>query len=120
MPVRSLMTASQRRAPQRRRHGAVGADMQGENVCTAESMNSDFSDLFLWCVASRPRRRVVGDPRGRACFVIGRAGFAKISAVEGIRLKPAMIKRAAKAAAKGLSAEECRLTIVRSYRKGLA
>ncbi|WP_298243437.1 hypothetical protein [uncultured Bradyrhizobium sp.] len=50
-------------------------------------------------------------------FVIGRASFAKISAVEGIRLKPAMTKRAAEAAAKGLSAEEYRRTILRSYRK---
>ena len=51
-------------------------------------------------------------------FVIGRASFAKISAVEGIRLKPAMKKRATEAATQGLSAEEYRRTIVRSYRKG--
>ncbi len=49
-------------------------------------------------------------------FAIGRAGFAKISAVEGIRLKPAMEKRAAEAASKGLSAEEYRKVIVRAYR----
>ncbi|RTM08088.1 MAG: hypothetical protein EKK33_29245 [Bradyrhizobiaceae bacterium] len=55
---------------------------------------------------------------GKGSFVIGRASFAKISAVEGIRLKPAMTKRAAEAAAKGLSAEEYRRTILRSYRKG--
>jgi hypothetical protein len=51
-------------------------------------------------------------------FVVGRASFTKISAVEGIRLKPAMKKRAAEATTKGLSAEEYRRTIVRSYRKG--
>ena len=51
-------------------------------------------------------------------FVIGRAGFAKISAVEGIRLKPAMNKRAAVAASKGLSAEETRKAIIRAYREG--
>ena len=51
-------------------------------------------------------------------FVIGRASFTKISAVEGIRLKPAMKKRASEASAKSLSAEEYRQTIVRSYRKG--
>jgi hypothetical protein len=51
-------------------------------------------------------------------FVIGHAGFTKISAVEGIRLKTAMKKRATEAATKGLSAEEYRRTIVRSYRKG--
>jgi hypothetical protein len=50
-------------------------------------------------------------------FVIGRDGFGKISAVEGIRLTPAMKKRAADAERKGLSAEEHRQTIVRSYRK---
>ena len=50
-------------------------------------------------------------------FVIGRASFGKISAVEGIRLTPAMKKRATDAERKGLSAEEYRLTIVRSYRK---
>jgi hypothetical protein len=54
---------------------------------------------------------------GRSGFVIGAAGFAKISAVEGIRLKPAMKKRAADAASKGLSAEETRNAIIRSYRK---
>jgi hypothetical protein len=60
-------------------------------------------------------------PSGKSAkvgFVIGPAGFAKISAVEGIRLKPAMKKRAAEAATKGLSAEEYRRTIVRSHRKG--
>ncbi|MBR1270624.1 hypothetical protein JQ629_24420 [Bradyrhizobium sp. AUGA SZCCT0222] len=51
-------------------------------------------------------------------FVLGRDSFGKISAVEGIRLTPAMKKRAADAERKGLSAEEYRQTIVRSYRKG--
>jgi len=50
-------------------------------------------------------------------FVIGRAAFGKISAVEGIRLTPAMEKRAADAERKGLSAEEYRRAITRSYRK---
>jgi hypothetical protein len=50
-------------------------------------------------------------------FVLGQAGFAKISAVEGIRLKPAMKKRAADASNKGLSPDEYRRTIVRAYRK---
>jgi len=49
-------------------------------------------------------------------FVIGDA-FGKISAVEGIRMTPAMKKRAGDARAKGLSAEEFRQTIIRSYRK---
>ena len=50
-------------------------------------------------------------------FVIGRESFGKISAVEGIRLTPAMKKRAADAERKGLSAEEYRQSIARSYRK---
>ena len=50
-------------------------------------------------------------------FVIGRNSFGKISAVEGIRLTPTMKKRATNAERKGLSAEEYRQTIERSYRK---
>jgi hypothetical protein len=50
-------------------------------------------------------------------FVVGRARFAKISAVEGIELTEVMEKRASEADRKGLTAEEYRRTIVRSYRK---
>jgi peptidase E len=50
-------------------------------------------------------------------FVIGSAGFGKISAVEGIRTTSAMKKRAGDARAKGLTAEEYRRTIIRSYHK---
>jgi hypothetical protein len=50
-------------------------------------------------------------------FVIGREGFGKISAVEGIEMTAAMKKRAGDARAKGLTAEEYRRTIIRSYRK---
>jgi hypothetical protein len=51
-------------------------------------------------------------------FVVGRAGFSKISAVEGIEFTPVMEKRASEADRKGLTAEEYRRTIVRSHRKG--
>jgi len=51
-------------------------------------------------------------------FVLGEASFAKISAVEGIRVKPTMKQRAARAASKGLSPEEYREAIVRAHRKG--
>ena len=59
-------------------------------------------------------------PKGRegGRFAIGKDAFAKISAVEGIRLTSAMKKRASDARVKGLSAEEYRQTIIRSYRKG--
>jgi hypothetical protein len=50
--------------------------------------------------------------------MLGRDSFEKISAVEGIRLTRAMKKRASDAKAKGLTAEEYRSTIIRSYRKG--
>jgi hypothetical protein len=51
-------------------------------------------------------------------YAIGRARFAKISEVEGIQLTQVMEKRAAEADRMGLTAEEYRRTIVRSYRKG--
>jgi hypothetical protein len=50
--------------------------------------------------------------------VVSRARFGKISAVEGIELTEAMEKRASEAGQKGLTAEEYRRTIMRSYRKG--
>ncbi len=62
-------------------------------------------------------KRPVAKAKKTGGFVIGRDGFAKISAVEGIRLTPAMKKRATDAERRGLSAEEYRETIVRSYRK---
>lgn len=55
---------------------------------------------------------------GAGGHVIGRDRFAKISAIEGITLTDAMLERARTAAAKGLSAEEARQRIIRSYRKG--
>lgn len=51
-------------------------------------------------------------------FVVGRAGFAKISAVEGVQLTDAMKKRADDKRAKGLSAEEHRRAIIGNYSKG--
>jgi DUF1009 family protein len=50
-------------------------------------------------------------------FVVGRSHFGKISAVEGIELTESMENRASDASRKGLTAEERRRTIVRSYRK---
>jgi hypothetical protein len=64
-----------------------------------------------------PKQKRSTGKTAKSGFIIGRASFTKISAVEGIRLKPAMKKRATDAAVKGLSAEEYRRTIVRSYRK---
>jgi len=64
-----------------------------------------------------PKRKRSTRKTSKTGFVLGRASFTKISAVEGIRLKPPMEKRAAEAASKGLSAEEYRKAIVRNYRK---
>jgi len=46
------------------------------------------------------------------------AGFAKISAAEGIHLTEAMKERAAVKRAKRLTADEYRRTIIASHRKG--
>jgi hypothetical protein len=50
-------------------------------------------------------------------LVIGRTRFAKINAVEGIRLTQAMEERALEAGRTGLTPEEYRRMIVRNYRK---
>jgi hypothetical protein len=64
-----------------------------------------------------PKQKPPTGKSSKAGFTIGRASFAKISAVEGIRLKPAMEKRAAEANSKDLSPEEYRRVIVRSHCK---
>ena len=64
-----------------------------------------------------PQRKKSPRKSAKKGFVIGLAGFAKISAVEGIQLTPAMKKRASKARREKLTAEEYRATIVRAYRK---
>jgi hypothetical protein len=66
---------------------------------------------------SMPKQKRTTAKGTKTGFVVGAAGFAKISAVEGIRLSPAMKKRAAEAGSKGLTAEETRRAIIRSYRK---
>jgi hypothetical protein len=64
--------------------------------------------------ANAPRRT-----SGKAAAnTIGRKAFAKISAVEGIHLTPAMKRRAAEFDRKGLSAEERVRAIVATHRKG--
>ena len=55
---------------------------------------------------------------GVSGHIVGRSRFAKISAVEGITMSASMLERARMSAAKGLSAEETRKIIIRSYRKG--
>lgn len=67
-------------------------------------------------MAKQKKTTAKGAKTGR--FVIGRASFDKISAVEGIEMTPAMQRRAGEARAKGLSSEEFRRTIISRYRKG--
>jgi hypothetical protein len=69
-------------------------------------------------VAMAKQRKPVAKGAKAGGFVLGRARFAKISAIEGIELTEVMEKRASEAGRKGLTAEEYRHTIVRSYRKG--
>jgi hypothetical protein len=64
-----------------------------------------------------PKQKRSPGKSDKAGFVVGQANFAKISAVEGIHLKPAMKRRAAEAAGKGLSGEGHRDAIIRAYRK---
>jgi hypothetical protein len=59
-----------------------------------------------------------GRARPASGVALGRERFAKISAVEGIEMTPRMKKRAAEFDRRGLSAEERRRSIVRTYRKG--
>jgi hypothetical protein len=63
------------------------------------------------------REKSAGQRTKSGRFVIGGVAFAKISAVEGISLTDAMIKRADDKRSKGLTAEEHRQAIVRSHRK---
>lgn len=60
------------------------------------------------------------DPKGGKSgrFTLGSARFAKISEVEGIKLTPAMKKRARDARSENLTPEERRRAIIRSHRKG--
>ena len=56
--------------------------------------------------------------RAAAGATLSREGFARISAVEGIRLTPAMQRRAAEFERKSLSPEERIRAIVAIHRKG--
>lgn len=62
-------------------------------------------------------KKKVAKRAGSAKFVLGRAGFAKISAVEGIFATPAMDKRAAEFDRLGLSPAQRRREIIKAYKK---
>ena len=73
----------------------------------------------LWYDARMKKR---GSPTRRKAassgMTLGRDGFARISAVEGISLTPAMKRRAAEFDRRGLSPEERIRAIVAVHRKG--
>ena len=76
---------------------------------------TDCDSCYTTAVAKQKKSvRLTSKP---ARYVIGRAKFAKIGAVEGIHLTDAMKKRADDRCAKGLSAEEHRRMIISSHRK---
>jgi hypothetical protein len=75
------------------------------------------SQEIWYAVAMSKQKRTTGKGT-KTGFGVGAAGFEKISAVEGIRLSPAMKKRAAEAVSKGLTAEETRREIIRAYCSG--
>lgn len=54
-------------------------------------------------------------PKHFGSFILGRSSFAKISAVEGIRLSHRMDEDFREFDCKGLSAEERRRELVRKY-----
>jgi len=65
----------------------------------------------------RKKRSPKTSSRSAKTTTIGRAQFAKISAVEGIVLTPRMEKRVVDFERAGLSARERRESIIRAYRK---
>ena len=62
-------------------------------------------------------RKKVARTAKRGGFTLGREKFAKISAVEGIVLTPAMHARVEEFDDKDMSAEERRAAIIRAHRK---
>ena len=79
-------------------------------------LKHDLPTRIQYACGMRKQKRLI-KKNTDAGFVLGEASFAKISAVEGIRLKPAMKQRAAQAASEGLSPQEYREAIVRAHRK---
>jgi hypothetical protein len=75
-------------------------------------------DADPWYLAAMPKQKNAAKSPKSGRFVLGSNRFAKISEVEGIKLTPAMKKRANDARNKGLTAEEYRRTIIRCHSKG--
>ena len=96
--------------------GAFSAKREwGQTAAVARGRGATGSETCYIPGMSKPKQPAIKVKKKG--FVIGRASFGKISAVEGIRLTTSQKKRASEAERKGLSAEEYRQVIVRSYRK---
>jgi len=65
--------------------------------------------------AKRPTPRIVSAKRSDSPFVLGRSGFAKISAVEGLKVTAAMEADFREFDRRGLSPGERRAAIARKY-----
>jgi hypothetical protein len=77
-----------------------------------------FGGYFDSCwTAAMVKEESAGQPPKAGRSVVGRSGFAKVSAVEGIHSTEAMRKRAAEKRARGPTAEEYRRAIISSHRK---
>jgi hypothetical protein len=89
--------------------GMDGADqVEGSQLsCPAE----------IWYYRAMANQKNPSGKAPNAGFVLGRERFAKISAVEGIELSPAMKKRMSQSDQKGLSAAARRGAIIRAHRK---
>jgi hypothetical protein len=96
--------------------GGVAEHRQRHQKAEEVGRSRRLHSCYLETMAKQKKAIAKGAKTSR--FVIGRAGFGKISAVEGIQITPAMKKRAGDAIAKKLTAEEYRRMIIRSYRKG--
>jgi len=66
---------------------------------------------------TQKKRAISGSPRGKSGFIVGRARFAKISAVEGIVLTRQMAARAERFEELNIPDEERRRRIIQAHRK---
>ena len=83
------------------------------------SYSSFASHPIMWYVQTMPpQKKSTSKKRTSTKLVIGRERFARISAVEGIKLSPAMKKRLARFDRAGLTAAERRREIIKVYQKG--
>jgi hypothetical protein len=94
---------------------AVIGKQGNEAILGKPAFQSEYDSCYAETMSKQKKTTSKSTKSGR--FTIGTVGFSKISAIEGIRITPVMKKRAGEARARGLTAEEYRRMITRSYRK---